>query len=71
MWRRLGGVLVHFALSVNVDRSVFGAMVGFIAVVHVVQRSWRVWSLASPMTSVRGCPLLVALGRPLVESFRV
>jgi hypothetical protein len=60
--------LVHFVLGVDVDRAVFGAMVGFIAVVHAVQRSWHVWSSTSPTTSVQGCPPLVALGRPLVES---
>jgi hypothetical protein len=53
--------LVHFALDVDVDRAIFGAMVGFIVVVHVVQGSWCVWSSASPATSIRSSTLLVAL----------
>jgi hypothetical protein len=36
LWRRLSGVLVHFLLGVDVDRAIFGTMVGFIAMVHAV-----------------------------------
>jgi hypothetical protein len=60
--------LVHFVLGVDVDRAVFGAMIGFTAMVYAVQRSCRVWSSASPATFVRSYTPLVALGRPLAES---
>jgi hypothetical protein len=60
--------LVHLPLCVDVDRAVFGAMVDFIAMVHVVQGSRRVWASASAMTSVRSSTSLVPLGRSLVES---
>jgi hypothetical protein len=33
---KVGGVLVCFPLGVDVDRVVFGAMVGFNAMVHAV-----------------------------------
>jgi hypothetical protein len=36
LWRRLSGFLVHFLLGVDVDRAIFGTMVGFIAMVHAV-----------------------------------
>jgi hypothetical protein len=71
LWCRLHGVLVHLALGVDVDRAVFGAMVGFIAIVHEVQGSRCVWASASPTTSVRSSTSLDALGRSLVESSKV
>jgi hypothetical protein len=59
--------LVHLLLGVDVDRVVFGAMVGFIAIVYAIQRSQRVWASASSTTSVLSSTSLVALGRSLVE----
>jgi hypothetical protein len=44
--------LVHLPLGVDVDRAVFGAMVGFIAMVHIVQGSQCLWALASPTSSI-------------------
>jgi hypothetical protein len=37
--RRLSGVLVHFPFGVDVDGAIFGFVVDFIAMVHVVQGS--------------------------------
>jgi hypothetical protein len=36
LWPRSGGILVHFLLGVDVDGVVFGAVVGFITMVHAV-----------------------------------
>jgi hypothetical protein len=36
LWRRLSGFLVHSPFGVKVNGAVFGAMVGFVVVVHVV-----------------------------------
>jgi hypothetical protein len=34
--RRLSGVLLHFPLGVEVNGAIFGAVVGFTVVIHVV-----------------------------------
>jgi hypothetical protein len=44
--------LIHFLFGVDVDGTIFGAMVGFVAMVHVVQRSWCAWASASLPTAV-------------------
>jgi uncharacterized membrane protein required for colicin V production len=68
LWQRLSGLLVHFLLGVYVDGAIFGAMVGFTAMVHAEQRSRCVWASASPPAMVRSSAPLVVLGGSLVES---
>jgi hypothetical protein len=67
----LSGALVHFPLGVDVDRAVFGTMIGFIAMVHAVHGSWCVWASASPVTFIRSSTSPVALGRSMIERSRV
>jgi hypothetical protein len=60
--QRLVGVLVHFLFGVDVDGAIFGFVVGFVAMVHVVEGSWCIQASAAPMTSVRSSTSL-----PLVK----
>jgi hypothetical protein len=62
LWRRLSGFLVHFPFGVDVDG---GAMVGFVIVIHAVQRSRCVWASASPLAAVQSSAPLVVLGGDL------
>jgi hypothetical protein len=53
LWRRLLGVLVQFQFGVNVDRAIFGFVVGFVAMVHAVEGSWCIRASTAPTASVR------------------
>jgi hypothetical protein len=70
LWWRLLGVLVQFRFGVNVDGAIFGFVVGFVAMVHVVEGSWCIWASTAPTASVPSSASLAALWRPLVKRSR-
>jgi hypothetical protein len=71
LWQRLSGVLVHFLFGVDVDGSIFGFVIGVVAMVHEVLGSYCIRASAMSTASVRSSASLVALWISFVESSRI
>jgi hypothetical protein len=67
LMRRLSGLLLHFPFSFEENGAIFGAMVGFTSVVHVLWGFCSVWASATIVAMIWGSTSLGVWRGSLIE----